>query len=102
MVRLSHLPMNNNHSIFNNFLVAIRDSPSGEILENKHFMLSGLRREIAYRACRSSVMIGDCLLRRHMQAILAKVGGLRDPWHCAHNRPTIRHLLSLSQFKLTY
>jgi len=30
-------------------LAAIRDSPTGEILDGKNFMLSGLRREISYR-----------------------------------------------------
>lgn len=79
-------------------IAAIRDSPTGKILEDQSFILSGLKREIAYRACRSSVMIGESLTLSQMDKILSRICDLRDPWHCAHNRPTIRHLICLEQF----
>lgn len=81
-------------------LVAIENSPTGEISqEERAFVLTGLREEIATRACRSSVKIGTSLQFSQMKTMLEALVDLRDPWHCAHNRPTIKHLVSLGRFK---
>ncbi|KAJ6219168.1 hypothetical protein RDWZM_004980 [Blomia tropicalis] len=81
-------------------IAAIRESPTGDIITGRRFVSNGLRREIAYRACRSSIMVGDTLFKPQMEKMLQKMCSLCDPWHCAHNRPTIRHLLSLTQYTI--
>lgn len=81
-------------------LVAIENSPTGELCQaDRAYVLTGLREEIATRACRSSVKIGTSLEISQMKTMLGKLVDLRDPWHCAHNRPTIKHLVSLGRFK---
>jgi len=62
----------------------------------KDYKLETFRRVIASRACRSSVMIGDSLFNSQMKTIVSQMSDLQNPWHCAHNRPTIRHLLNIS------
>lgn len=68
---------------------------SADCFQSKNFIFSGLKREIAYRACRSSVMIGEVLSTIQMKQLLCQMVNTKDPWHCAHNRPTIRHLIFL-------
>lgn len=72
---------------------ALRDSPKCLIEQESIFPFTGLKREIASRACRSSVMIGESLSKSQMAKLLSQMKTVRDPWHCAHNRPTIRHLI---------
>jgi DNA mismatch repair protein PMS2 len=60
------------------------------------FKLSGLKKVIASRACRSSFMIGEPLNFSQMKLIVSQMSELKNPWHCAHHRPTIRHLLNLN------
>lgn len=57
------------------------------------YALKKVRYVAASRACRSSVMIGDKLSRPQMAEIVSKMTSLQNPWVCAHNRPTIRHLM---------
>lgn len=49
----------------------------------------------AMKACRMSVMIGQPLSWSQMHSIVAKMSHLKNPWVCAHNRPTIRHLMDV-------
>jgi len=49
----------------------------------------------ASRACRSSIMIGRVLSTKEMERVVAKMQDLKDPWTCAHGRPTIRHVSDL-------
>eukprot|EP00914_Ancora_sagittata_P014277 GHVO01027841.1.p1 GENE.GHVO01027841.1~~GHVO01027841.1.p1 ORF type:complete len:174 (-),score=34.99 GHVO01027841.1:145-666(-) len=49
-------------------------------------------KEMASRACRSSVMIGTCLDHPRMLRIVRAMGDLSHPWNCPHGRPTMRHL----------
>lgn len=49
----------------------------------------------ASRACRKSVMIGDKLSESQMKSIVSKMSNLSNPWVCAHDRPTIRHLMDV-------
>ncbi|CAG2103946.1 unnamed protein product [Medioppia subpectinata] len=61
------------------------------------YKLNGFKKVIASRACRSSVMIGDSLNTSQMKTIVSQMSGCENPWHCAHNRPTIRHLANLDK-----
>lgn len=40
-------------------------------------------------------MIGDKLNWCQMETIVARMAHLQNPWCCAHNRPTIRHLMDV-------
>ncbi|CAK4651596.1 unnamed protein product [Aphanomyces euteiches] len=51
----------------------------------------------ASRACRSAVMIGKALKRDEMQKIVLQLAELEQPWNCPHGRPTMRHLVDLSE-----
>uniref|UniRef100_A0A6G1S9A4 Mismatch repair endonuclease PMS2 n=1 Tax=Aceria tosichella TaxID=561515 RepID=A0A6G1S9A4_9ACAR len=57
------------------------------------YTLSKVKTVSASVACRKSVMIGDKLTWSQMEGIVAKMSDLKNPWVCAHNRPTIRHLM---------
>ena len=52
---------------------------------------------IAYKACRGSVMVGDCLDKKEMKGLLCKLSGLKSPWNCPHGRPTMIKSESLSE-----
>ncbi|EFX04708.1 DNA mismatch repair protein [Grosmannia clavigera kw1407] len=56
-----------------------------------------VRRMLAMRACRSSIMVGRALSHRQMAAVLAHMGHMDKPWNCPHGRPTMRHLGSLGR-----
>lgn len=51
---------------------------------------------LASKACRSAVMIGDPLSPQRQIGILRRMAGLQLPFNCPHGRPTMRHLLDLS------
>lgn len=55
-----------------------------------------IRRILAMRACRSSIMIGRVLTRHMMERLVAKMGQIDKPWNCPHGRPTMRHVCRLS------
>lgn len=57
------------------------------------YTLKKVRNIAASKACRKSVMIGDKLSWSQMSSIVSKMAILKNPWVCAHNRPTIRHLM---------
>lgn len=59
----------------------------------KTYTLKKVKRVAASRACRKSVMIGDKLTWSQMDNIVEKMSTLENPWVCAHDRPTIRHLM---------
>ena len=44
---------------------------------------------VALKACRSAIMIGDVLTNRKMREHVDHLAGLREPWFCAHGRPTM-------------
>ncbi|KAK4230072.1 mismatch repair endonuclease PMS2 [Podospora fimiseda] len=54
-----------------------------------------VRKMLAMRACRCSVMIGQALSRQHMEKIVRHMGEMDKPWNCPHGRPTMRHLCGL-------
>ena len=108
-IQITQIPIANrwtgNETDIEELISTLFDTPS-LVIDHHHetsihysrFMFSGLKREIASRSCRSSIMIGDYLTRLQMKMLLAKMIDIRNPWHCAHNRPTIRHLISLNNF----
>ena len=57
-----------------------------------------IRKILAMRACRSSIMIGRVLTRQMMERLVAKMGEIDKPWNCPHGRPTMRHVCGLSGF----
>ena len=56
---------------------------------------SRVRKMFAMRACRSSIMIGKSLSRKHMERLVRQMGEIDKPWNCPHGRPTMRHVLGL-------
>ncbi|KAL6708109.1 ATP-binding mismatch repair protein [Coniothyrium glycines] len=60
---------------------------------------SKVRKLLASRACRSSVMIGKTLQHTRMKEIVRHMGSMDKPWSCPHGRPTMRHLYGLEQWR---
>ncbi|KAF2024652.1 DNA mismatch repair protein MutL [Setomelanomma holmii] len=59
---------------------------------------SKVRKLLASRACRSSVMIGKTLKTARMKEIVRHMGSMDKPWSCPHGRPTMRHLFGLEKW----
>jgi DNA mismatch repair protein PMS2 len=59
---------------------------------------SKVRKLLASRACRSSVMIGETLKTARMREVVRHMGSMDKPWSCPHGRPTMRHLIGLEKF----
>ncbi|KAI9352103.1 hypothetical protein BDR26DRAFT_797800 [Obelidium mucronatum] len=51
--------------------------------------------QLASKACRKSIMIGDALDMNTMEKVVRHLSGLEHPWNCPHGRPTMRHLLNM-------
>lgn len=60
---------------------------------------SKVRKLLASRACRSSVMIGKTLQHARMKEIVRHMGSMDKPWSCPHGRPTMRHLYGLESWR---
>jgi len=60
---------------------------------------SKVRTLFASRACRRSVMIGHVLNHMQMKRIVRHMGEIDQPWNCPHGRPTMRHLLDLTELE---
>lgn len=73
------------------YINVIRESPNNA----DTYTLTKVKNLAATRACRKSVMIGQELSWAQMEDIVRKMSILQNPWVCAHNRPTIRHLMSV-------
>ncbi|KAB2578066.1 Mismatch repair endonuclease PMS2 [Lasiodiplodia theobromae] len=58
-----------------------------------------VRKMLAMRACRSSIMIGKTLTKRQMGRVVAEMGEIDKPWNCPHGRPTMRHLATLGDWE---
>ncbi|XP_014556423.1 hypothetical protein COCVIDRAFT_37914 [Bipolaris victoriae FI3] len=74
--------------------------PSSSTSSSSAYILrpSKVRKLLASRACRSSVMIGKTLKTQRMREIVRHMGGMDKPWSCPHGRPTMRHLLDLEKW----
>lgn len=60
---------------------------------------SKVRKLLASRACRSSVMIGKTLQHARMREIVRQMSSMDKPWSCPHGRPTMRHLYGLEKWQ---
>lgn len=56
---------------------------------------SKVRKMLAMRACRSSIMVGKTLNNTQMQKVVRNLGEMDKPWNCPHGRPTMRHLAGM-------
>ena len=54
-----------------------------------------VRRMLAMRACRSSIMVGKALTTTGMAKVVKHMGEIERPWNCPHGRPTMRHVSAL-------
>jgi len=59
---------------------------------------SKVRKMLAMRACRSSIMVGKTLSRKGMEGVVRHMGEIERPWNCPHGRPTMRHLARLGEW----
>lgn len=59
---------------------------------------SRVRRMLAMRACRSSIMVGKNLSRKQMTEVVGHMASMEKPWNCPHGRPTMRHLAGLDEW----
>lgn len=57
-----------------------------------------VRKMLAMRACRSSIMVGRTLTQKSMESVVRHMGEIDKPWNCPHGRPTMRHLASLGEW----
>lgn len=60
---------------------------------------SKVRKLLASRACRSSIMIGKTLKKSQMEKVVGHMGEMDKPWSCPHGRPTMRHLLGMDNWE---
>ncbi|KAF1850527.1 DNA mismatch repair protein MutL [Cucurbitaria berberidis CBS 394.84] len=76
------------------------DPPSSSTSTSPHIPRpSKVRKLLASRACRSSVMIGKTLQHTRMKEIVRHMGSMDKPWSCPHGRPTMRHLYGLEKWQ---
>jgi DNA mismatch repair protein PMS2 len=59
-----------------------------------------VRKMLAMRACRSSIMVGKSLRDTQMLKVVRNLGEMDKPWNCPHGRPTMRHLADLNAWDL--
>ncbi|CAI5758035.1 unnamed protein product [Candida verbasci] len=69
---------------------------------NQNLKCSKIRKIIAMKACRSSIMIGSFLSNKKMKEIVKNLSTLDKPWNCPHGRPTMRHLTELKNWHDNY
>jgi DNA mismatch repair protein PMS2 len=60
-----------------------------------------VRKMLAMRACRSSIMVGKPLRENQMLKVVRNLGEMDKPWNCPHGRPTMRHLADLNAWDLS-
>lgn len=79
---------------FYELLALIAENP-----HNKSVRPLKVRRQLAMKACRLSIMIGASLTRNRMEEVVKSLATLDKPWNCPHGRPTMRHLVELARWK---
>ncbi|KIM25641.1 hypothetical protein M408DRAFT_331017 [Serendipita vermifera MAFF 305830] len=72
----------------------MQDKPAGTMVR-----CSKARAMFASRACRKSVMVGHPLTRAQMTSVVRHMSTMDQPWNCPHGRPTMRHLMRMSNRK---
>ncbi|CDW91469.1 dna mismatch repair protein [Stylonychia lemnae] len=111
-VRLNSLPYSNDtqfeESDFHNLVTAVRNYDGDDRVKQKYhtdqqifdyLMPKKIMQVLALRACRSSVMVGMKLEKRRQREIVSGLYNLKDPWICAHGRPTMRYIMDIKDFK---
>ena len=58
-----------------------------------------IRKILAMKACRQAIMVGKYLDIKKMGDLVEKLEPLRNPWICAHGRPTMRYLIDLQEMR---
>jgi DNA mismatch repair protein PMS2 len=103
--KLTSLPMSKEVTFtpadLEELLALIMDNPpSSSTATSSHIPRpSKVRKLLASRACRSSVMIGKTLQQPRMKEIVRHMGSMDKPWSCPHGRPTMRHLFGLEKWQ---
>jgi DNA mismatch repair protein PMS2 len=81
-------------------LALLIETPASSSLESQYIPRpSKVRKLLASRACRSSVMVGKTLKSTQMENIVKHMGSMDKPWSCPHGRPTMRHLFGLEKWE---
>lgn len=75
------------------------DPGSGQERQRDVVRPSKVRKMLAMRACRSSIMVGKALTRTGMERVVRHMGEMERPWNCPHGRPTMRHLTGLGEWR---
>lgn len=57
--------------------------------EGDHVIFKKLRKMLANKACRGSIMIGQTLTMHQMRGVIKALSLTTRPWNCPHGRPTI-------------
>lgn len=68
---------------------------------NPNLKCSKIKKILAMKACRSSIMIGTFLSKSKMREIISNLSTLDKPWNCPHGRPTMRHLIDIKNWQPT-
>ena len=92
---LAELP----HASFSDTASTVNLTPGARVMQNTTPRPSKVRRMFAMRACRSSVMVGKALSKGQMERLVRHMSEIDKPWNCPHGRPTMRHLLSLGDWR---
>ncbi|KAF2127761.1 DNA mismatch repair protein MutL [Dothidotthia symphoricarpi CBS 119687] len=96
--RLTSLPMSRDVTFtltdLEELLALLLESPPSSSSSTSPYIPrpSKIRKLLASRACRSSVMVGRTLQDTQMESIVRHMGTMDKPWSCPHGRPTMRHL----------
>ena len=79
------------------FYELLKNVNNSENSSNELVRPGKFKSSIAYKACRGSVMVGDCLDEKEMKNLVSKLSDLKSPWNCPHGRPTMIKSENLSQ-----
>ncbi|KAL1608517.1 ATP-binding mismatch repair protein [Paraconiothyrium brasiliense] len=102
---LTSLPMSKEvtftpHDLSELLALIMDNPPSSSLSTSPHIPRpSKIRKLLASRACRGSVMIGKTLKKSKMEDIVKHMGSMDKPWSCPHGRPTMRHLYGLEKWE---
>ena len=103
--KLTSLPMSKEVTFtptdLEELLALVMDNPPSSSTSTSPYIPrpSKVRKLLASRACRSSVMIGKTLQNAQMENIVRHMGSMDKPWSCPHGRPTMRHLYGLENWE---
>lgn len=103
--KLTSLPMSKEVTFtptdLEELLALVMDNPPSSSTSTSAYIPrpSKVRKLLASRACRGSVMIGKTLQNGQMESIVRHMGSMDKPWSCPHGRPTMRHLYGLEKWE---